>query len=648
MIRRAGIAAAFIACSSIAMGADAPPLEAYGKLPQVSLAALSPDGSTVAVRRIGGGRDLIMIFDLESGAPAQAVDAKEVNPRSVEFVGNESLLLRASDTVDSRYLKNAYEHTVAYTFNLDSGEIRVSLRNAKDIYPFQSGLGRVIGMQADNQAMFMPAYVDDGRGGAPTYGFYRVPVNHRSERLLVRGTRNTIDWFVDGDGNPIVREDFNDSANTYKLVRYDGRKRVTIFEEEDVERPALTIVGMTPDRESLVIRKADYAADVDKYHLMNIADGFVSEPILGSDEKDVDHVLTDLNRNVLGVRYTGFKPTYEFLDPTVDRVVRRIQARLGDVSAELVDWSDDFETMLFYVSGSWTAGSFLLFRGPESQPVPIGHKYPDFDRSNIAHVRVGEYQASDGLMIPMLLTGKLDVIEAGNAPLVVMPHGGPGAHDVYGFDWMAQYFASRGYVVLQPQFRGSTGFGNAHYWAGNGEWGGKMQTDLDDGVQFLVDEGIADANRACIVGASYGGYAALAAGAFSPLPYRCVVSVAGVTDLVEMLRQEKYEHGSRDWVLDYWEDKMGGTLKEKELLNAISPAQHADKFRAPVLLIHGRDDTVVKRAQSRLMEKALKKADKEVTYELMKGEDHWLTQEETRLEALRLMSEFVEKHNPVD
>ena len=171
-----------------------------------------------------------------------------------------------------------------------------------------------------------------------------------------------------------------------------------------------------------------------------------------------------------------------------------------------------------------------------------------------------------------------------------------------------------------------------------------MQSDLDDGVDFLVEQGIADPQRVCMFGASYGGYAALAAGAFSPDKYRCIVAFAPVADLRRMLSQERRERGRDNWALDYWEGLYGAEASEKEELKALSPVFHADAFKAPVLLIHGKKDTVVRIDQSKAMNKALRKAGKDVTFIQLKGEDHWLTQEDTRIEMLRAAAEFIERH----
>ena len=226
-----------------------------------------------------------------------------------------------------------------------------------------------------------------------------------------------------------------------------------------------------------------------------------------------------------------------------------------------------------------------------------------------------------------------------------MPHGGPEAHDSVRFDWMAQYFASRGYVVLQPNFRGSDGFGAKYKLAGRGEWGRRiMQHDVTDAINSMIKTGWADKDRVCIVGASYGGYAALAGGAFTPDLYRCVAAIAPVADLPTMIYDERRESGSDSWVVTYWKRLIGDPRSERDKLKSISPSEHAAEFTAPVLLIHGNDDIVVPMHQSVIMERALKKAGKPVEFVRLKGGDHWLSTSETRLETLERLATFVDRH----
>ncbi|MEL6529446.1 MAG: S9 family peptidase, partial [Pseudomonadota bacterium] len=269
-----------------------------------------------------------------------------------------------------------------------------------------------------------------------------------------------------------------------------------------------------------------------------------------------------------------------------------------------------------------------------------------YERMAVTPEKVGKistitYQAGDGLEIEAILTlppGK----DPTNLPLVVFPHGGPTGQDDAVFDWWAQAVAYRGYAVLQPNFRGSTNRDRAFIRAGYGEWGRKMQTDLSDGIAHLAAEGIVDPSRACIMGASYGGYAALAGVTLQQGIYRCAVSFAGVSDLTRLTRTEIRESGSNSMVKRVLKEEIGQGRELKD----ISPRRFADRADAPVLLIHGKDDVVVPFEQSFIMADALKDAGKPYELISLEGEDHWLSRSETRVETLRAAIKFLEEHNP--
>ncbi len=255
------------------------------------------------------------------------------------------------------------------------------------------------------------------------------------------------------------------------------------------------------------------------------------------------------------------------------------------------------------------------------------------------------YKASDGLEIPAYLTLPPGAKSGTRLPLIVYPHGGPKARDTFDFDFIAQFMASRGYAVLQPQFRGSWGFGKAHEDAGKGEWGGKMQTDLQDGIASLAASGEIDPARVCIVGASFGGYSALAGATLYPDSYKCAVAIAPVADL-GLLVTDQIRRGRSDAGIDELRADLGAATKDK--LVAQSLAKHARAVRIQILMVHGDQDTVVPLAHSRLMADALKKAGK--SYELieLKGESHYLARAATRTQTLEALEAFLSKNLPVN
>jgi dipeptidyl aminopeptidase/acylaminoacyl peptidase len=229
----------------------------------------------------------------------------------------------------------------------------------------------------------------------------------------------------------------------------------------------------------------------------------------------------------------------------------------------------------------------------------------------------------------------------------VLPHGGPAVRDAPGFDWWAQALAAQGYAVLQVNYRGSDGFGWAFLSAGFGQWGRKMQTDLSDGVRYLASQGTIDPKRVCIVGASYGGYAALAGATLDKGVYRCAVSVAGPSDLHRMIADDKGDMGRQGVGVErYWGRFMGAANVNDPSLDAISPDKFADRVDIPVLLIHGADDTTVPFVQSQLMADALRRAGKSVELVTLKHEDHYLSHGDTRLQMLGATIDFLEKNDP--
>jgi dipeptidyl aminopeptidase/acylaminoacyl peptidase len=313
-----------------------------------------------------------------------------------------------------------------------------------------------------------------------------------------------------------------------------------------------------------------------------------------------------------------------------------------DEKVHLVSRSDDFSRMVVQVFGARDGYVYALFDWYSHTATVLGTVYQGFDAP--ALVRPVDYLAGDGLRISGYLTLPRGQ-EAKNLPLIVLAHGGPAASDSDDFDWWSQALASQGYAVLQANYRGSN-LNSTLLEAGFGEWGRKMQTDLSDGVRDLAKQGVIDPHRVCIVGASYGGYAALAGVTLDPGVYRCAVSVAGISDL---LRFRKWTESNKlSSAQRYWDRFMGVTDKKGASLEQISPIQHIAAVNVPVLLIHGRDDTVVPIEQSEVMVDAMKKAGKPVEFVTLKHEDHRLSTGATRLQMLQATVAFLKINNPAN
>jgi len=301
----------------------------------------------------------------------------------------------------------------------------------------------------------------------------------------------------------------------------------------------------------------------------------------------------------------------------------------------------DFSQIVVLAEGPQSGYEYLLVDTTTGAIDRVGSVYEGFGPP--APVRRFTYRASDGLEIPSYLTLPLGR-PAHGLPLVVLPHGGPAARETGDFDWLAQALAWRGYAVLQPNFRGSTVSGT-HLAAGFGQLGRKMQTDLSDGVRALARDGTIDPARVCIVGLSYGGYAALAGVTLDPGVYRCAVSIAGVSDL-ERMRQWSHKRDHHGAARRFWDDFLGVSGSADSATRALSPVHHAAEVTVPVLLVHGRDDTVVPYEQSERMASALQAAGKPVTFMPLNGEDHWLSQSGTRSATLQHVLAFLAANDP--
>lgn len=278
-------------------------------------------------------------------------------------------------------------------------------------------------------------------------------------------------------------------------------------------------------------------------------------------------------------------------------------------------YSRDFGVLAVVLGGPNLPSLFAVIdvRAMDSTAIGASHALGSGDLGRVSTIT---YPSSDGRMITAFLTMPPGVSK--NAPLVVMPHGGPEAQDTLGFDTWRQFLASRGYAVLQPQFRGSDGYGLSHERAGHLNWGALVQDDARAGVARLVQEGLVDANRMCIFGWSYGGYMAMAGATMSPDLYKCAVAGAGVSDLNAMIKWEKEQGGADSRAVVYWTARMGNDEQARKA----SPVAYVDAVKIPVLLIHGERDSVVPIEQSEIFEKALKAAGKTVTFIRFPDQEH--------------------------
>jgi dipeptidyl aminopeptidase/acylaminoacyl peptidase len=338
----------------------------------------------------------------------------------------------------------------------------------------------------------------------------------------------------------------------------------------------------------------------------------------------------------------------EWLDPQLKAVEAMLAHAFKGKTVTIEGWSSDRSRVVVKVDAGDAPPVWYFYDGARKEVSPIQEAYPALKGVAFGPKSFFTYKAADGLEIPAYVTlPPGGPAMGGKLPLILLPHGGPAAHDGPGFDDLAQFLASRGYAVLQPEFRGSTGFGDALFKAGHLQWGAKMQSDLTDGVKALADKGVIDPSRVCIVGWSYGGYAALAGAALTPNAYKCAVSINGVSDLLTLTGNEVSNFGFGSDASYDIKQEIGDPASDGGRMDAVSPARHADRIAVPILLVGGLDDTTVPYKQTDEMYQALQHAGADVKLVTFKGDDHYLHNPADRVAMLQAVEDFLAKNLPV-
>lgn len=614
---------------------------AFGQLPAYEFVEISPDGQRLAYVTVVGEARNLLVTDLATEGLIGGSRAGDVKVRGLSWLGNDQIFvtLSATEAVPNIGMSKS-EITRGEIYDIESRQLRRVLGGTPGVVPMLAG-GVATREYRGRETLFVDSLLFE-RGGFEGFRLYRIDAaSGRGSEVEDWGKRPP-SYVLDASGEPIARANYYADSGRWVLMRRKGS-----FWEEAWTTTALldqpSLVGRGRSEGSVIVR-AVHSGDTESYREMDIATGAWSDlPFEGDPDGLLRHPRTGL---VIGAVYSkGDRPEFQYSDPVAALTWRSISAAFAGRHPSMTSWSDDMRKVVVRTWGEDDAGTYHLVNLDAGTASTIGEQYPSLTR--VGEVRSVSYPASDGMTIPGYLTLPPGVSDPKDLPLVVLPHGGPQARDTLGFDWWSQALAARGYAVLQPNFRGSDGLGKAHLEAGYGEWGGKMQTDLSDGVRWLAQQGIIDPKRTCIVGASYGGYAALAGPTIDPGVYRCAVSVAGVSDLRRMVAWTA-DNAGRDNspAVRYWNRFMGAERVGDRALDARSPRQQASIADAPILLLHGFDDTVVPFEQSRLMADALQRAGKPHELIRLDGEDHWLSMTETRQRMLAETIRFLEQHNP--
>ncbi len=358
---------------------------------------------------------------------------------------------------------------------------------------------------------------------------------------------------------------------------------------------------------------------------------------------DIDDFTLARDGSLLGIYYTDDRAEIAWFDPELKKLQARIDRALPGAINRVVSVSEDKNRLLIWTGAADDPGAYYLYDRTTNHMSVLAAPYDQMRGKQLAAMQTVKYKARDGLEIPAYLTLPAGKESATGLPLVVMPHGGPFARDEWSYDPWVQYLASKGYAVLQPNFRGSTGFGRKFVESGTGQWGRGMQDDIDDGVKWLAGKGTIDAKRVCIMGASFGGYAAMWAAVRNPEMYRCAISFAGVSDVASMLRYDRKSFSAPRYFRN-WRGMVQGDKSFE--LDQISPIKAVERMTVPILLAHGADDDNVPLYQSKRLHEALLKLGRAHEYVVYPGEGHGFTQPEHSIDFLTRVGAFLDKYNP--
>jgi dipeptidyl aminopeptidase/acylaminoacyl peptidase len=608
--------------------------------PLISGPRLSPDGQSLAARLSMQGRAMLGIVPLfgDGKAAYLPLDSSSLSLNWFRWMGSSTLLLSVGKTV--QFMGDDAYQTRLVAYDVPTGKMHF-LGESEE------------GLKGDDVLWFDP----EGKTLLMAYqrtiydypSVWSVEVATNKRKKMVDARENVWDWYADQVG--VVRAGFIHDGKSWEMIYRSGPndKFRTVVKagnhDEDAGMEAARIFqGSDEGYRTLLNEKTGRYA----LYRFNFATRQRGEMVFGSARNDVDDFdTTEDGREPFSVDYTDSRDQVFWFDKELAEVQASIDKALGEGQhGVIISRSRDHQTLLVHVGSASSPGGYYVYTldsGTMSRIARVNEKLAPGD---LAVVRYVTYKARDGMDIPAYLT-----LPAGRdpkkLPLIILPHGGPfWVRDHGGFDEEVQFYANRGYAVLQPQFRGSDSFGKAFFDAGKGQWGRAMQNDLDDGMDWLVGQGVVDGARVCIIGSSYGGYAAMWGAIRNPERYRCAASFAGVMDIA---RQVKYSNSfdSDKGNREDWRKMVQGTDPAFDP-RTISPQFNVDKVKVPLLVMHGDKDQRVPFKQSRLFVDALKAAGKPVEFYTLAGEGHGFSSTANEQQWFDRLDAFLAKYNPAD
>ena len=627
--------------------------------PTIADAAISPSGRYIVAVVSRPDSDMLVLMDLEQGSRrvisniGHDVAGKKLDAHiiAVYWKTEDRILFRVAITPDDETrFGRASEQTILklghrlFAIGRDGGNLRRLLGdNAEAALDGSLNLGRIASLLlGDPEHVLLVVEGFDG------ISLFHTNVNTGHGELVEKPRPQTWGWWLDVNGNAALRTEI--SNGTVRVLKRDGPnewKKVLSYRQRDAdERPDLEFAGPSDQAGKFYVLARPPGRDRRGLYLYDVEKQAFGEPLVEHPQYDL--VSARISRDGTRVRaycYVADVGVCEFPNSKLNAHLKGIRKFFKETANVAVhDSTEDDSTILLYVDGPSDPPSYYYYRIAQARIEPVGMKRERMAGRPMPTATVVRWKSTDGREFTGYLTRPPGAANATKLPLVVMPHGGPEARDQLAFNRWVQFLAGRGYAVFQPNFRGSEGFGLAFSESGYGEWGRKMQDDINTGVDALVNDGSADAARVCIMGASYGGYAALAGATLTPDKYRCAISIAGISDLATLIA---YKHLGWETGSEAYKNllrRIGDPGQDEARLAAVSPAKLASQVKAPILLIHGERDGVVPISQSERMKKALDKAGRTSEFVRLYDEGHSGWDDDVEQDVLAGVGEFLKKH----
>jgi len=618
---------------------DLPPLidrDVFFGDPEIAGAQISPDGKRVSFRKPYNG-----VMNIWVKKPSQPFDA--ATPMTAD---TERPVMGYFWTQDSRYIlyvqdKGGDENYHVYAVDPKGKAGKDGVPEARDLTPIEGAKAQIYAVPEATPNRILVGLND--RDPA-MHDVYRLDIDTGERTLVIQNDANVAAWEADLAGNVRLAFRTTDDGGSEILVVEDGKLGKAIYTCSFEESCVPYRFHKDGKRVYIVSDKGD---DVDLARLMLMdAETGETELVESDPEGEVDFgaaLFSDVTEELVGTVYIGDRQRIYPRTDGLKKELEFLRANLPDGELGVASSTKDERYRIVYVSRDVNPGEAWFFDSKKMKLKKLYDSRPDLPSEHLATMRPVRYKARDGLEIPAYLTVPKGV-EGENLPTIIVPHGGPWSRDVWGYEPITQFLANRGYAVLLPNFRGSTGYGKSFLNAGNKEWGtGAMQHDLTDAVKYLVSEGIADPERVAIMGGSYGGYATLAGVTFTPDLYAAGVSIVGPSNIITLL----------DSIPPYWGPIKNIFFKrvgdpddpeDRKRLEEQSPFYHATEIKAPLLVIQGANDPRVKQAESDMIVVALRDLERPVEYLVAPDEGHGFAGEENRLAMFAVAEEFLAKH----